>query len=67
MPLLYTDIPSGCRQGNCGVGLWSPDGRYLASSGNDNVFSVWTNHISYEVPLLYTLTQHQAAVKIIVG
>ena len=48
----------------CGLS-WSPDGRYLASGGNDNVLSVWPNHISDEVPPLYTLTHHQAAVKVI--
>ena len=47
----------------CGLS-WSPDGRYLASGGNDNVLSVWPNHIGEDLPPLYSLTHHQAAVKV---
>ena len=52
-------------EGLCGVDLWSPDGWYLANNVNDNVLSVWPNHISDKVPVLYTLTHHQTAVKVI--
>ena len=43
---------------------WSPDGRYLASGGIDNVLSAWPNHIGEDLPPLYSLTHHQAAVKV---
>ena len=49
----------------CGL-RWSPDGRHLASGGNDNVLCVWDAALAdHNVgnPLL-SLSQHQAAVKV---
>ncbi|XP_071491166.1 cell division cycle protein 20 homolog [Diadema antillarum] len=49
----------------CGL-AWSPDGKYLASGGNDNVLNVWDSSraLAGSEPL-FSLTQHQAAVKAI--
>lgn len=47
----------------CGL-RWSPDGRWLASGGNDNLVHVWPNTLSHgSVAPLHTFTEHQAAVK----
>lgn len=40
---------------------WSPDGRLLASGGNDNQVNIWD---SMNTTPIHTLTQHQAAVKV---
>lgn len=57
---------AGHTQEVCGL-KWSPDGAYLASGGNDNLLNIWPadpgRHISQAQPL-YTLTHHQAAVKV---
>ncbi|XP_059057333.1 cell division cycle protein 20 homolog [Achroia grisella] len=49
----------------CGL-KWSPDGRYLASGGNDNLLNIWPiaqgQHYS-QPQYLYSFNQHLAAVK----
>ncbi|XP_036206295.1 cell division cycle protein 20 homolog isoform X1 [Myotis myotis] len=54
---------SGHSQEVCGL-RWSPDGRHLASGGNDNLVNVWPSAALEAgwVPL-QTFTQHQGAVK----
>lgn len=56
---------AGHSQEVCGL-KWSPDGKYLASGGNDNVLNIWQSvnggHHSVNTPL-HSLTAHQAAVK----
>ncbi|EEZ98810.1 cell division cycle protein 20 homolog [Tribolium castaneum] len=56
---------SGHTQEVCGL-KWSPDGRYLASGGNDNVLNIWQSqtgsHHTNNQPL-HIFTAHQAAVK----
>ncbi|XP_068686689.1 cell division cycle protein 20 homolog [Montipora foliosa] len=44
----------------CGL-EWSPDGKLLASGGNDNVLNIWTQSRTEEP--LHSVTDHQAAVK----
>lgn len=50
---------AGHSQEVCGL-KWSPDGRLLASGGNDNQVNIWD---SMNTTPVHTLTQHQAAVK----
>lgn len=47
----------------CGL-TWSPDGRHLASGGNDNIVNVWDTTLALEgVSPVQTFTHHLAAVK----
>ncbi|KAL4219956.1 ubiquitin-protein transferase activating protein [Mactra antiquata] len=55
-------VLSGHSQDVCGLS-WSPDGRYLASGGNDNILHIWGNQLGTDVSPMLTLTHHQAAVK----
>eukprot|EP00730_Choanoeca_flexa_P011517 TRINITY_DN26978_c0_g1_i1.p1 TRINITY_DN26978_c0_g1~~TRINITY_DN26978_c0_g1_i1.p1 ORF type:complete len:446 (+),score=139.86 TRINITY_DN26978_c0_g1_i1:76-1413(+) len=48
----------GHSQEVCGL-KWSPDGKLLASGGNDNLVNIWTAAGEQR----HTLTDHQAAVK----
>ncbi|KAJ7321744.1 ubiquitin-protein transferase activating protein [Desmophyllum pertusum] len=54
----------GHNQEVCGL-QWSPDGKLLASGGNDNVLNIWPQGgaSSEAANPLHTLTHHQAAVK----
>uniref|UniRef100_A0A1B6CXB3 CDC20/Fizzy WD40 domain-containing protein n=3 Tax=Clastoptera arizonana TaxID=38151 RepID=A0A1B6CXB3_9HEMI len=60
-----TAILSGHTQEVCGL-KWSPDGRYLASGGNDNMLNIWSQvpgQMHSQPQPIYTLNSHQAAVK----
>ena len=50
----------------CGL-KWSPDGKFLASGGNDNLLHVWKamegSFCTEDTPF-HTFTDHQAAVKV---
>ncbi|XP_064638574.1 cell division cycle protein 20 homolog [Lineus longissimus] len=46
----------------CGL-AWSPDGRHLASGGNDNVLNIWDASLGQDVTPVHTFTAHDAAVK----
>lgn len=49
----------GHEQEICGL-KWSPDGKYLASGGNDNLVHIWNVNSN---KFLHKLTEHKAAVK----
>lgn len=59
-----TTIYHGHDQEVCGL-AWSPDGRYLASGGNDNNLCIFDGNGKGDTNALYTLTDHMAAVKAI--
>ena len=51
----------------CGL-KWSPDGKYLASGGNDNLLNIYPSQVGQSYPSvepLYTFNEHIAAVKVI--
>ncbi|XP_059155274.1 cell division cycle protein 20 homolog [Physella acuta] len=55
----------GHTQEVCGL-KWSPNGRHLASGGNDNVLNIWpatSGSFTTAAEPLYTFNQHQSAVK----
>lgn len=55
----------GHSQEVCGL-QWSPDGKYLASGGNDNILNIWSNNMNSSqqaLEPLHSFSQHQAAVK----
>ena len=52
----------GHTQGICGL-VWSPDGKLLASGGNDNMVNIWAPSISAQSPM-HSLTDHMGAVKV---
>jgi cell division cycle protein 20 (cofactor of APC complex) len=55
----------GHTQEVCGLS-WSPDGKILASGGNDNILNLWSisgNSRVTETTPLHSFSQHQAAVK----
>src|SRR5690349_6675802 len=56
----------GHTQEVCGL-KWSPDNKYLASGGNDNIVNIWSAggvsaSTTGQLPL-HVLNQHQAAVR----
>lgn len=56
----------GHSQEVCGL-KWSPDGKYLASGGNDNLLNIWSGIPGQRITTtdpLYTFSHHQAAVKV---
>ncbi|KAL1459225.1 hypothetical protein WDU94_011232 [Cyamophila willieti] len=51
----------------CGL-KWSPDGRHLASGGNDNLLNVWSGmpgQHTFSTQPIHSFNRHQAAVKAI--
>ncbi|XP_076837495.1 cell division cycle protein 20 homolog isoform X2 [Brachyhypopomus gauderio] len=53
----------GHSQEVCGL-TWSPDGRYLASGGNDNLVNIWPSvQGASQQTAVHSFTEHQGAVK----
>lgn len=52
----------GHTQEVCGL-TWSPDGKYLASGGNDNMVYIWPMTTGSEYQAVHALSEHQGAVK----
>ncbi|XP_051984392.1 cell division cycle protein 20 homolog isoform X2 [Xyrauchen texanus] len=52
----------GHTQEVCGL-TWSPDGKYLASGGNDNMVYIWAMTMGTEHQAIHALSEHQGAVK----
>ena len=67
VPQHHVATLAGHTQEVCGL-KWSPDGKYLASGGNDNLLNIWDSASNQpsntESGALYTFSQHQAAVKV---
>lgn len=58
---------NGHSQEVCGL-KWSPDAKYLASGGNDNIVNIWAaegSATNTNTTPLYALNEHQAAVRAI--
>ncbi|KAI4898160.1 hypothetical protein NFI96_024924 [Prochilodus magdalenae] len=55
----HTCTLRGHAQEVCGL-AWSPDGRYLASGGNDNTVNIWSGAQQTGV---HSFTEHEGAVK----
>ncbi|XP_062843731.1 cell division cycle protein 20 homolog isoform X2 [Trichomycterus rosablanca] len=52
----------GHSQEICGL-TWSPDGRYLASGGNDNLVNIWPAMQGGAQAPVHSFSEHQGAVK----
>lgn len=62
----YIFTLSGHSQEVCGL-KWSPDGRYLASLGNDNLVYVWSDvqdGSGQGSSFVHCFSEHQGAVKV---
>lgn len=57
---LLASIPAHSQE-VCGL-KWSPDGKYLASGGNDNLLNLWSSDLG-QTSAVHSFNQHQAAVK----
>lgn len=53
----------GHTQEVCGL-TWSPDGRYLASGGNDNLVNIWPSTQGGAQTAVHSFSEHQGAVKV---
>ncbi|XP_050400761.1 cell division cycle protein 20 homolog [Patella vulgata] len=65
VPQHHVATLAGHSQEVCGL-RWSPDGKFLASGGNDNILNIWSaqfNNLPEDNQPLHVFSQHQAAVK----